>query len=67
MEIWGIMIALLLSFDITDAEGRTLTVPERTMLIMTSGIGRLVAGADLRLKLSQRKDWNNITWKVVIA
>ncbi|KAI9735472.1 MAG: hypothetical protein M1818_006478 [Claussenomyces sp. TS43310] len=67
MEIWGMMIALLLSFDITDAEGRTLTLPERTMPTMTSGIGRPVAGADLRLKLSRRKDWNNITWKVVMA
>jgi cytochrome P450 len=67
MEIWGMMIALLLSFDITDAEGRTLTVPERTMPTMTSGIGRPVAGADLRLKLSRRKGWNNITWKVVMA
>ncbi|CCD44404.1 similar to cytochrome P450 [Botrytis cinerea T4] len=67
MEIWGMMIALLLSFDITDAEGRTLTVPERTMPTMTSGIGRPVAGTDLRLKLSRRKDWNNITWKVDMA
>ncbi|KAI0174438.1 cytochrome P450 [Pestalotiopsis sp. NC0098] len=66
-ENWGTMIAFLLGFDITTPEGGPLEVPERTMPLPTSGLGRPVPGSDLRSSVRRRKGWENIVWKVVEA
>lgn len=63
-ELLGMLVVLLLGFDITTPEGKPPTVPGRRMPLPMHDVGHPVAGDNLELSIRRRKGWEDVVWKV---
>ncbi|KAK1983708.1 cytochrome P450 [Colletotrichum cereale] len=64
-ESWGFLVILLMGFEVTNAEGGRIRVPQPKLPNMTTSIWRPLAGEDLRARLSRRQDWEDVVWKIM--
>ncbi|KAK2009167.1 cytochrome P450 [Colletotrichum eremochloae] len=64
-ESWGFLVILLMGFEITNAEGGWIRVPQPKLPNMTTSIWRPLAGEDLRARISRRPGWENVVWKIM--
>lgn len=64
-EIEGLVVALVLGFEIRDADGVSpYRIPRRTEPVINHGIGKPAPGESLRCRFVRREGWEDIVWKV---